>query len=457
MRLFRNLMPTAGVLSLFALALSSSIAVAAPPIAVNDSFTIAVDALGEFDVLANDQAPGGGALEIISNTDPSAGFLSCDGVGTCLYLPDGGWTGRTSFNYTVANALGETATATVRITVGTPGNTAPVAGSDKLTVDEDAGGSIAALANDSDADGDTLTIIGATQPAHGSVLCSLSSCDYTPTGNYNGPDAFTYTIADGNAGTAVGSVAVTVNAINDAPVALPDQLTLNQNSSASVSVVSNDTDLENDMLIVSTGSNGSNGAVSCAAGSCTYTPKVGFSGLDSFTYTVGDGNGGTATGTVSVTVKVVTPPPPPPPPPAPSTTAPLNVAIAADAASVAKGSSTGYTITIKNPNTAPVVVTKLADCLPKGFSYLRNSTTTGAFSGTPRIVGTCGHGSTKLVWTQRVTVPAGQSVTMHFGVHVGGPRGVAYNRAFVKPEGMDVVMTGATAPIKVTHGRHGHR
>ena len=73
------------------------------------------------------------------------------------------------------------------------------------------------LANDTDVDGDTLTVTGSTNGAHGTVTCTTAGvCTYTPAANYNGPDCFTYTVSDGHGGTATGTVSVTVTPVNDA-------------------------------------------------------------------------------------------------------------------------------------------------------------------------------------------------------------------------------------------------
>src|SRR6185295_15536537 len=65
--------------------------------------------------------------------------------------------------------------------------------------------------------GETLTITAVTQGAHGSVTFTATNVSYTPTGNYNGADSFTYTIGDGHGGSATATVSVTVTSVNDAP------------------------------------------------------------------------------------------------------------------------------------------------------------------------------------------------------------------------------------------------
>ena len=161
------------------------------------------------------------------------------------------------------------------------------------------------LANDTDPDGDTLTITASSDPPNGTASCSATACDYTPNAGYSGPDSFTYTITDGNGGFDAATVSATVNAGNSAPDAVDDSATVNEDSSGNaIDVLANDTDPDGDTLTITGNSDPANGTATCSATSCSYTPDAGYSGPDSFTYTISDGNGGTDTATVSVSVTV---------------------------------------------------------------------------------------------------------------------------------------------------------
>ena len=184
-------------------------------------------------------------------------------------------------------------------------NDAPIANDDSATTNEDTPVTVDVVANDTDVEGDTLTISAVTQGTNGTVTFAGGSVTYTPNGNFTGSDSFTYTVSDGNGGTSAATVNVSVNAVNDAPVANNDIATTNEDTPVTVNVVSNDSDVDGDSLTVSAVTQGTNGTVTFAGGSVTYTPNGNFNGSDSFTYTVSDGNGGTATATVSVTVNPV--------------------------------------------------------------------------------------------------------------------------------------------------------
>jgi Bacterial Ig domain/WD40-like Beta Propeller Repeat len=181
----------------------------------------------------------------------------------------------------------------------------PDAVDDTLTTQEDTPGTVIVLANDTDPDGDALTVTGNTQGTNGSVTCSADGeCTYTPNAGFNGVDSFTYDISDGEGGIDTATVNVTVTPVNDPPDAVDDALTTQENSPGTVNVHANDTDPDGDTLTVTGSTDGVNGSVTCsAAGDCTYSPNAGFSGSDAFTYTTSDGNGGSDTATVNVTVR----------------------------------------------------------------------------------------------------------------------------------------------------------
>jgi uncharacterized repeat protein (TIGR01451 family) len=182
-------------------------------------------------------------------------------------------------------------------------NDPPVAEDDIADTEEDTPVIIDVLANDSDIDvGDTLSVSEVTQGANGSVTNNGGDVTYTPNSDFNGSDSFTYTVSDGNGGGDTATVNVTVNPVNDPPVAEDDIADTEEDTPVTIDVLANDSDIDGGTLTVSEVTQGANGLVTNNGGDVTYTPNADFNGSDSFTYTVSDGNGGTDTATVNVTV-----------------------------------------------------------------------------------------------------------------------------------------------------------
>lgn len=186
----------------------------------------------------------------------------------------------------------------------TAANLSPLAAADTAVVEEDGSVVIAVLANDTDPEGDTLTISGITQGASGAVVNNGTSLTYTPATGYTGGDSFGYTIDDGYGGTATAGVTVTVNAKNHAPVANPDSVSISRGDTVVIPVLANDSDPDGDVLVI-TGVTGANkGTVSWQPGqtTITYAHNPRRKGSDSFSYTIGDGHGGQAAATVSISL-----------------------------------------------------------------------------------------------------------------------------------------------------------
>ena len=183
---------------------------------------------------------------------------------------------------------------------------APNAVDDGLTTAEDTAGTVNVLTNDTDPNGDTLSVTGTTNGTHGTVSCTGPGvCTYTPAANYAGPDSFTYTVSDGNGGTDTGTVNVTVTPVNDAPVAVADGATTAEDTAKAIDVLTNDSDVDGPALTASLVTGAAHGTVSCVAATCTYTPAANYNGPDSFTYKASDGSLQSNTVTVTITVTPV--------------------------------------------------------------------------------------------------------------------------------------------------------
>ncbi|MCP5083297.1 MAG: tandem-95 repeat protein, partial [Alphaproteobacteria bacterium] len=272
-------------------------------IAVDDSAILDEDTSVLIDVLANDVDLQGDTLSVTAATAGN-GSVSIRPDGSLDYTPNANFNGTDTLTYTISDGNGSTDTATVSITVN-PINDGPDALDDTVSLDEDTAITISVLANDSDLDGDALSVTAASA-SNGSVsIRPDGALDYTPNANFNGTDTLTYTITDGNGGTDTATVSITVNPVNDGPVAVDDTASLDEDTTVTISVLANDSDLEGDPLSVVAASAG-NGSVSIRPdGALDYTPNGDFNGTDTLTYTITDGNGGTDTATVSITVNPV--------------------------------------------------------------------------------------------------------------------------------------------------------
>ncbi|MGE3277967.1 MAG: Ig-like domain-containing protein [Vicinamibacterales bacterium] len=279
-----------------------------PPVAVDDTATTVENTAVTIDVLGNDSDVDGGALTVGSVTQPTSGAVAINPDGTLTYTPATGFSGPVAFTYTADDGRGGTATATVTVTV-TPGNRPPVAVDDTASTVENSPVVIGVLANDSDVDGDTLTVASVTQPVSGAVTINPNATlTYTPVGGFSGTVSFTYTAADGHGGTATATVTVTVTPLNHPPVAVADSYTTAYNTTLTVAapgVLGNDTDAEGPAGLVAqlvsaptTGTLTLNGN-----GSFAFTPAGGFTGITSFTYRVSDGVATSDTATVTILVQ----------------------------------------------------------------------------------------------------------------------------------------------------------
>jgi len=278
------------------------------PVATNDNYSVDEDTgltASAPGVLANDSDAEGDSLAAVLVSSPSHGNLTLNADGSFSYTPAGNYNGSDSFTYQTKdlyNALSNV--ATVSITVNAV-NDAPVCASPQsASTNEDTAlnGSVVCT----DVDQDMLTYSSVSNPSHGTLtLNSNGTFTYTPAANYNGSDSFTFKANDGTVDSNVATFNVTINAVNDAPVANPDSATIAKNGSGVIYVLANDFDVDGDTLTVVSFTQPAHGTVTYSTKNKNfrYTPAKGFSGTDSFTYTISDGHGGTATATVTITVQ----------------------------------------------------------------------------------------------------------------------------------------------------------
>ena len=299
------------------------------PNAVADSVTTSEDIPKAIDVLANDTDDD--PLTVTSFTQPTNGAVVHNADGTFTYTPKANWSGTDTFTYTLSDESAgfhlhgllslftgqtHTATATVTITVGAV-NDPPVADNDSYTVPEDGVLTVVAgsgvLNGDTDIDSAGLTAVLGTGPASGTLnLGADGSFTYKPNADFNGTDSFTYRASDGTATSNLATVTITVQPVNDAPVAKNDTATVDRGGEVTISVVGNDTDVDGTVdastVTVTQPTHGS--AIANNDGTITYTSNGDRVPTDTFTYTVKDNSGATSnTATVTVTVDPVNDPP----------------------------------------------------------------------------------------------------------------------------------------------------
>ncbi|MGD9740982.1 MAG: cadherin-like domain-containing protein, partial [Bauldia sp.] len=258
-------------------------------------------------VLANDE---GGNLAISGYVQPTAGTLTLNPDQTFTYTPNAAFEGVDGFSYTVRDAVGGTSQGEVRVFVARP-NTAPLAGDDSAAVTTGSAATIPALANDNDPDGDPIEIIGVDAPAHGTITVQPDgSIRYVPQTDFAGIDSFTYTIGDGQGATAEASVTIMVTLPNRPPVARADRTTTVEGSAVTIDVLANDNDPDGNPISLGGMEMPGQGSLALTPENrFTYTPRPGFVGVDSFSYTIRDDAGAAARAEVTVEVTARNAPP----------------------------------------------------------------------------------------------------------------------------------------------------
>ncbi|MEU8237223.1 Ig-like domain-containing protein [Actinoplanes missouriensis] len=285
----------------------------APPIAGPDESAVLTGRSILIDVLGNDtDANTGQTLTISSVGAPGRGVASLSG-GQIRYAPTGNWTGRDTFTYQVSDGAGGLGSATVGVTV-TDGQA--IANPDRAATGYRTAAVVPVLANDADPAG-TLTVVAVTQPSHGSASFTTTTVRYLPADGFSGTDTFSYSAEDDTGTRVTQSVTVTVGA----PPTVPDKSAAT-GPGEKVGITLPGTDRQGRPVTVTGLGTPAHGTVVLNAdGTVTYTPNPGFSGTDSFTYTVVDEYGNLAEATIEVRVAAASvPSPAPSPSPSPSPT-----------------------------------------------------------------------------------------------------------------------------------------
>ncbi len=278
------------------------------PTAGNLSLTTAEDTYVDDQITMADAD--GDALTAVLQGAPSHGSVTVNADGSFRYTPAADYVGADSFVVQVDDGHGGTTTATVNVTV-TALNDAPTASAPAVTTAEDT--AVSGQVTLSDVDGDSLTATLQTAPAHGSVTVDpQGGFRYQPSPDYSGPDSFAVLVEDGQGGSVVQTVSVTVTAVNDAPrinSGAPIQLATAEDEPIDGRIQVDDAD-GGSAPVVTLQSAPAHGTVTVGPdGAYRYVPETDYNGPDSFDITVSDGQGGVTTATVRITVTPVNDPP----------------------------------------------------------------------------------------------------------------------------------------------------
>ncbi|MFC2077396.1 Ig-like domain-containing protein, partial [Candidatus Bipolaricaulota bacterium] len=289
-----------------------SVADTAPPNADDDDATIDEDGSILLAVLANDSDVCDDTPALISVGTPTFGTATVVGD-QVNYIPPADFHGTATFSYTIEDCSGNTDTALVEVTV-LPVNDPPVANDQSATAEEDTPLPITVTA--SDPDGDVLTYSILTGPSNGTISGfdpATGGLVYTPDENYHGPDSFTFEACDPSGACDTGTVTITVEPVDDPPVADPQDLTTPEDTPLPITVTGSDADVGDPITygVVSGPSNGTISGFDPDTGELLYTPDADFTGTDTFVFETCDPHTwhGCAQATVTITVTPVNDPP----------------------------------------------------------------------------------------------------------------------------------------------------
>jgi subtilisin family serine protease len=275
-----------------------------PPVAVDDSVTVNEDTSAAVPILANDSDPDGDPITIVATAPGAHGNTFQNEGGGVSYVPQSNYTGPDTFAYTIGDGRGGTATATVSVTI-LPVNDAPRGTNQAVTTAEDTPAPI--TLSGTDAEGDPLSFFTVSQPLHGALSGTPPALTYTPASNYSGPDSFQFRANDGLVNSIVATVSITVTPVNDPPVAQPQSVVLDEDTSQSITLSA--VDVEGTALTYAIVVPPANGTLSGTPPGVTYTPSPNYNGPDSFSFAASDGSLSSNPAAVSITVTPVDEPP----------------------------------------------------------------------------------------------------------------------------------------------------
>ncbi|MCC6271460.1 MAG: tandem-95 repeat protein, partial [Microbacteriaceae bacterium] len=263
----------------------------AVPVAVADAVSINEDAAPtSIAVLANDTGLTDLPLTVALVSQPASGTAEVQSDNTILYTAPPGYSGVVSFTYSVADVDLQSSSAEVTITISAVDDV-PVATADSVTLPEDTAVNVAVLANDPNLGDAPTTLTIQTEPIHGTAVIETdNSITYTPEPNYFGTDTFAYRIADSTQ-SAQAIVTLIVTAVADAPEAVADVASGRAGQELDIDVMANDISVDGDELTLTITTPPANGTATVESGVVHYAPNPGYTGSDTFLYSVTNTSG----------------------------------------------------------------------------------------------------------------------------------------------------------------------
>jgi VCBS repeat-containing protein len=218
------------------------------------------------------------------------------------YTPNPDYNGIDTLTYTITDWIASSTGQIIITIINVPD--APIAPNNTFHLNEDTSVLLNIYSGAVDPDGDTLFFTGfTTLPSHGSVSISGSLIQYTPNPDYNGIDTFIYQITDNQFVTNPITATLNIHPVNDAPVWIMDTITGTEDITMFIPILSNDNDIDGDILSVSSFTQPLHGTVSLSSTWIQYIPQLNFNGTDAFTYVLTDGQ--LTTGPISVNINII--------------------------------------------------------------------------------------------------------------------------------------------------------
>ena len=269
--------------------ISSEVSVNEDGVVIIDILRDVIDSDGDNVVIESISNPTNGAAEIIENK--------------IVYIPKENYNGSDSLIYTISDGNGGIVTKKLDININSI-NDAPILEIINGDLREDEILTINVLKNATDIENDELTITEVKNITNGHATIVNNEIIYIPDQNYHGNASLDYIISDG-VNNIEKTLNINIQSVNDLPIAILTESTLNEDSSINIDVLSFASDVDGDILTIAGITNPTNGLALIKNGQITYTPNADYFGSDSFDYLISDGNGGVISKTLNLTINNV--------------------------------------------------------------------------------------------------------------------------------------------------------